>query len=156
MVRTVTVLALMLGACSDSNARSPGVSALAALSAADRTVRWVADSTLIGDFDCDGTADSAFVGRGPTEIHVGVVGGARGAPTVLRFAIGADQQAGVCTAAAVLAFESLDYDPAQLVGPLEGFQRSVRCKGLLLSDGQCDAVHIYWNDASRQFDWWRL
>lgn len=38
----------------------------------------------------------------------------------------------------------------------EGFRQSKTCKGLRLTDGECDSMHIFWNHETKHIDWWRL
>jgi hypothetical protein len=56
-----------------------------------------------------------------------------------------------------LEIESLDYDPAENGGgKLDGFERSRTFKGLRLSGGECDDVHLFWNHITKHLNWWRL
>lgn len=125
------------------------------LAAADTTIAWDASSQLVGDVDCDGVADSAFIGRTTSAAHVGLIRGNGASPAMLSFAIDPGMQKAVCSDNAALAFESLDYDPKDAVGEIDGFQRSAVCKGLNLGDGDCDSIHLFWNTSSRQLGWWR-
>lgn len=125
------------------------------LAVADTTVTWDASSRLVGDVDCDGVADSAFIGRTTSAVHVGLILGKVASPEILTFAIGSGIQKAVCSHTAALVFESLDYDPKDAVGEIDGFRRSAVCKGLNLGDGDCDSIHLFWNASSRHLDWWR-
>jgi len=126
------------------------------LSAAAPDVAWSAGSHLTADFDCDGRADHAFLGRSAGRVYVGLVRDASPEPEVLDFAVDSGVQAAICGEPAELAVESLDYDPTEAVGPIEGFMRSQSCKGLRLSGGECDSVHFFWNHKTRELNWWRL
>ena len=125
------------------------------LAAVDTTVTWDIESRLIGDVDCDGVADSAFIGRAKAAVHVGLIRAKVASPEILSFAIGSGIQEAVCSDKAALAFESLDYDPKDAVGEIDGFQRSTVCRGLNLGDGDCDSIHMFWNTSSHHLDWWR-
>ena len=129
--------------------------ALLRLAALDTAVAWDAATRLVGDVDCDGIADTAFVGRTKSRVFVGLVRAASASPEVLSFAIDSGIQQAVCSDKAVLIFESLDYDPGEAVGEVPGFQRSVTCKGLDLGDGDCDSIHMFWNTATQHLDDWR-
>lgn len=122
------------------------------LAAADTLVRWDATSALAGDVDCDGVADSAFVGKSPAEVHVGLVLGATKRPEILQFGANPGVQDAVCDVNAKLTFESIDYDDED---GMEGFERSAVCKGLRLDDGKCDAIHMYWNHRAQGLGWTR-
>jgi hypothetical protein len=130
--------------------------ALERLSAARPKVRWDAKSGLRADFDCDRRQDQAFLGRNAGRVYVGVVRAAAQKPEILDFAVDASIQEAICGEPAKLVVESLDYDPTEAVGSIDGFQRSRRCRGLELSGGQCDSLHLFWNHASKSLDWWRL
>ena len=125
------------------------------LAAADTTVSWDGSSRLVGDVDCDGVADSAFIGRAKSAVHVGLIRANVASPEILSFAIGSGTQKAVCSDKVVLVFESLDYDPKDAVGEIDGFHRSTVCKGLTLGDDDCDSIQMFWNTSSHHLDWWR-
>lgn len=130
--------------------------ALERLAAADSSVVWERQSLLVGDVDCDGVPDSVFVGRSASRVAVGVIRAAVRAPEIVSFGVnGGAVQDDVGSNQAQLAFESLDYDPRDEVGAIDGFQRSRVCRGLSLGDGDSDAMHIFWNHKSHHLDWWR-
>jgi len=133
--------------------------ALERLSEARPNVRWDAKSGLRADFDCDGRPDQAFLGRNAGRVYVGVVRAAAQKPEILDFAVDASIQEAICGEPAELVVESLDYDPMEAVGSIDRFQRSrrcrCRCRGLELSGGECDSIHLFWNHASNRLDWWR-
>jgi hypothetical protein len=52
----------------------------------------------------------------------------------------------------VLRVESLDYDPAEAVGKIDGFRRSKTCKGPRLEGGECDSVHVFWNHKTKRLN----
>ena len=135
----------------------PALTAIQRLRAADSSVTWEVQSVLIGDVDCDGVPDSAFVGRSPSRVDVGVVRARVPTPDILSFGVhGAGVQNAVGSNKAQLAFESLDYDPSEAVGEIDGFQRSKECRGLNLGDEDSDTMHLFWNRKSHHLDWWRL
>ena len=121
------------------------------LEQADPRVRWEQRSMLRDDFDCDGVADLAALGRVEQKIVVGLARAAVDSPDLLEFAIDPAAQAGICTEPASLSIEPQDRPD----GELEGFRPSRSCKGLVLSDGECDPVHIYWNHERKRPGWWR-
>ena len=138
--------------------RQPSASsgtALERLAASRLNVRWETKSELHADFDCDGRPDQAFLGRNDGRVYVGVVRAAVQKPEILDFSVDAGIQKAICAEPAKLVVESLDYDPTDAVGPIDGFHRSRRCRGLELSGGQCDSIHLFWNHGSKNLDWWR-
>lgn len=78
--------------------------ALLRLAALDTAVAWDAATRLVGDVDCDGVADSAFVGHSTSGVFVGLVRAASASPEVLSFAVGSGIQEAVCSDKAVLTF----------------------------------------------------
>lgn len=126
-----------------------------ALRAARPDVTW-ADAAATGDFDGDGVADEAYVGKLPDKVAVGVVLSSAKAPQILVFAVDDQAHAAVCDDDVTLTAELLDYDPGQVQGGLEGFKLCGTCKGLKLDDGECDPIHLYWNTVQRRLGWWRL
>lgn len=154
----MTCTLLLIGMVAASQSLPPSVSSRTArerLSEALPGVQWDAKSGLRADLDCDGRADQAFLGRNAGRIYVGVVRAAATKPEILDFAVDAGVQQAICAEPAKLVVESLDYDPTEAVGPIDGFRRSRTCKGLMLSGGDCDAVHLFWNHTLKRTDWWR-
>jgi hypothetical protein len=117
-------------------------------------VEWE-QKAVIGDCNCDGKDDKAFLGGAAGMVCVGVVLTGSPAPQVLEYAVNPGAQDGVCSDAVTLALESQDYDPADAGMELQGFSRSTTCAGLVLADQDCDAVHMYWNRVAARMDWWR-
>jgi hypothetical protein len=130
--------------------------ALQLLSASRPDVKWDAKTALGADFDCDGSLDEAFLGRAAGKVYVGLVRAAVKQPEILEFGVDPSAQAAICQEPAKLEIESLDYDPTEAVGKIDGFRRSRRCKGLVLSGGECDPIHIFWNHRINHLAWWRL
>jgi hypothetical protein len=130
--------------------------ALHLLSLSRPDIQWDAKSALRADFDCDGSLDEAFLGRSAGKVYVGVVRAGVEQPEILEFGVDPSRQAAICQEPAKLAIESLDYDPTEEVGRIDGFVRSRRCKGLVLSGGECDEIHLFWNHKTKHVTWWRL
>jgi hypothetical protein len=137
--------------------RTPAtLTAFARLAAADRAVRWVVDSAIVADIDCDHLADTVVVGRRRAEIHVGFARGASAAPQILIFDVGRGVKGAVCGTGAQLRLESLDFDPAERgLASLDGFRRSTTCKGVGLGDGDCRTAHIFWSEKTQHLEWYQ-
>ena len=126
------------------------------LAAADPAVRWISDSALVADIDCDHVADTTVVGRRRAEIHVGLARAASAEPQVLIFDVGRGVKGAVCGAGAQLRLESLDFEPAERgLASLEGLKRSPSCKGVGLGDGDCRTVHIFWSEKTQHLEWYQ-
>lgn len=125
-----------------------------ALSGAYPRIQW--DSSAVkADFNGDGQMDFAHLGRANGRIFVGIVLGGSSRVESLDFAISAAEHRAICSEPATLVIESSDYDPTTDIGLLPGFRRSKATQGLRLSDGECDAIHLYWDHARNHVAWWR-
>ena len=145
MTCAVLLAAMLAAAVQDNTAAVSPQSALQQLSEARPEVRWDPKSGVRADFDCDGRPDRAFLGRNDGRVYVGLVRAADQKPEVLDFAVDGRFQEAICAEPAKLVVESLDYDPTDAVGPIDGFRRSTTCQGLELSGGECDSIHLFWN-----------
>ena len=129
------------------------VAAFDRITAADPATTWSRARTIIGDVDCDNAADTVAVGLNKQEVHVALARAADPAPQILVFDIGGS--GGVSSPK--VAFESLDFDPAERgLGAIEGLRRSRTCKGLLLGDRDQDPVHIVWSQKTQHIEWYRV
>ena len=160
-VTTPTVTPAGTSAPTSSRAAPPPKSAVtpiafARLAAADRAVRWLADSAIVADIDCDHLADTVVVGRRRAEIHVGFARAASAVPQILIFDVGKGVKGAVCGTGAQLRLESLDFDPAERgLASLAGLQRSTTCKGVGLGDGDCRTAHIFWSEKTQHLEWYQ-
>ena len=118
-------------------------------------MRWDAKNPLRADFDCDGRLDLAFLGRHQGRVYVGVVRASAEEPEILDFAVDPRIQEAICAEPAMLEIESLEYDTKVSVGPINGVKGSRSCKGLVLSGGECDSIHLFWSAETHSLDWWR-
>jgi hypothetical protein len=151
----ILVPLLILCAAVSLEAQTRGVPK--ALTSAAPEVKWDPNTRLRADLDCDGAPDQAFLGRAGGRVYIGVLRAGDPRPAILDFGISTGMQNAICAEPAVLALERLDYDPAEVVGALpEGFRRSKTCRGLDLSGGDCDSIHVFWNHKRGRFGWWRL
>jgi hypothetical protein len=135
--------------------RASAISEEAALRALSKTaprVQWDKASMIVGDITCDGRPDTVFFGHSEGRISVGLFRASTGKAQVLQFRVGAAFQDAICREPAHLGLESLNYE---MDSPVEGFQKSDRCKGLILDDDACDPLHFFWNHTTRELNWWR-
>jgi hypothetical protein len=152
----VALLGSVLGQAAEAQPRQLNQQeALRLLSASRPYINWDLKSALKADIDCDRFPDEIFLGRAAGKIFVGVVRAAIQEPEILEFGVGSAAQDAICQEPAKLKIESLDYDPAGEFGPVDGFRRSRRCKGIMLSGGECDPIHLYWNYNVKHMGWWR-
>jgi hypothetical protein len=126
-----------------------GPEGLRKLSKVRPKITWDRQSVVTADIACDHGLDQAYLGRSAHQVYVGFV---RAANKKARFCNSAwgDHQDAICEEPAMLSVESMDYDL-----DARGFKRSRTCKGLVLSGGDCDPIHLFWNHATQNLDWWR-
>ena len=127
-------------------------SVLDALKREDPATDWEGKSLLRADLDLDGTEDYALSGLGKGRFKVGIVHGPVVADSrvwTLEFPMDGGEDA-LCSRNARMALEPLEENE----GPKAAHPR--KGKGINLSDGQCDAFHIYWNPEENDFEYWRL
>lgn len=122
----------------------------------DSRLVWSPKPVVI-DIDCDGKRDFVFIAQSSNAASVGVVLGRKtNRVTVLTFAVDSSDQDSLCAVPVSIEPEPLDYDPTDAVGKLPGFVRSKSGTAFVLSDGECDPFHFYWNNKDGRLDWWRL
>jgi len=138
-------------------ATPPVLAESAVKAAAERHVAgviWREASVVAGDFNCAGHSEQAILGTTPEQFVVAVfVDGLGQPPQVLRFARERRNVAAASIAVELLA-ASLDEIESQAGMVPPGYQRSLSCQGLRLSDGASDAAHIYWDHNAKRLDSW--
>lgn len=110
------------------------------------------------DVDCDGVEDMAQMDYVEDRVRVTVTLAETKTPQSLDFGLGNSMShASLCGTKAALEIEDMDYDLIEALGENpEGFRKSTTCKGLILTDDECDSMHIFWNHDTKHIDWWRL
>jgi hypothetical protein len=117
---------------------------------------WSPDALRV-DIDGDRLPDFVFIAQDSASVSVAIVLGRKTRQvTIETFAVASSDQNALCAMPASIVSESLDYDPTDAVGVLSGFVRSKHSTGFILSDGQCDPFHFFWNKTQQRLDWWRL
>ena len=119
-------------------------------------IRWEKSSVITSDFNGDKIMDSAALGYKGKQIIIGVSMGHKKNTKVqlLPFSIGAEIQEAICALPATLEAEPLECTAED--SPLPGCKQLTAAKGLFLSGGECDPIHLYWNHITKQMEWWRL
>ncbi len=118
---------------------------------------WDRNSALQIDIDSDGRPDCVFLSQDLKSATVGLVLGQSGHRVLVQtFPIGDPSQDSLYAAPARIGKELLDYDPTDATGPISGFMRSKTGTAFILSGGECDVFHFFWNTKTNNLDWWRL
>ena len=118
--------------------------------------QWKLNQAITADVACDGKRDVVLLGSTEHEVIILVFrSGLKKKPDAILF-----QTSRVAKETVSLTTESLDVDDTdfkQMLGETpEGFRRSKICKGLRLSDGQKDALHVYWHRKRHELSAWSL
>lgn len=120
------------------------------------SVKWLAESTVVGDLNGDGKTDAAMLGLEANGVVVAVaMHGADGGVHVqyLTFAVGRGSQATICALPARLESQPLSCTEGD--GSLPGCRDEPPAVGLSLVDDECDSIHMYWDHDDGVVAWWR-
>lgn len=114
--------------------------------------------TVKADLDGDGRPETAVLTQRAKSITLTVHGPTLGnSGQTLSFGIDASRQDAVCATPVVLEVTQQDCKPEALGGEqLEGCKINKRSKDLVISDGECDPIYLYWNHQKNAVWWWRL
>jgi hypothetical protein len=122
-------------------------------------VAWEGSKVVTLDLDGKGKKSYAMVGVAGNKVYVAIIPGPinkKNQVDVIEFAIDPTLQKAICGLPAILETESLDFKPEDNgLDQLEDFVPSKKARGLLLSGGGCDPVHMYWSKKKRKIMWWR-
>lgn len=167
LMTRVAAFALLLF-CSQSNGAG-GIDVVGAATRFMPGVQWRADSVVELDLTCRGRVEYAILGTTkPEQVLVeGRPVGQRASEVVVAVFVACRtkeprifQSSTLDPGLARLVTEELNFDVGRLKAMLgeipEGLSPSARCKGLNLTDGQRDSVHIYWNHKRGDLGAWSL
>jgi hypothetical protein len=118
------------------------------------TVVVAADKPVRADVDGDGNPDSVTIDQSPESVRIQVsISSAPGSMKVLSFGVGGARQDAVCRIPVQIDVEPIDCSPDGQALP--GCKSVPSARELVLDDGDCDAIRVYWNHDTRALDWWR-
>ena len=112
------------------------------------------DDGLRVDLNGDGKAETVTVRQSPKTITLEVQSNASDRAQTLEFGVDRARQDAVCKIPVELRVVDLMCDPMD--EPLSGCKVGNGAKGLILVDGECDPIQLYWDHESEQLAWWRL
>lgn len=143
--------------CPSAQAAEPSADALLARARQlAPAVRWLPQTLQHADFDCDGTPDWLLLGKGQDELLAALLPGRPKAKPLLWRQTWRD----VAIADPQPSLEPLDLPDRDFLNMLgyvpEGYRRSSSCQGISISDGETDALHLYWNHQRGLLGMWSL
>jgi len=158
------ILVLFLVCADSANAAPPPEvsTPFEAISSALPQFRWRPESQLTVDINADGQRDWAFFGTTETTGAVGVVVGGEGPISkrtrYLDFMLSNSHQRGICG-----RFQELRLSPQDaeakfegLSARPEGWKGCAKCFEIeVVTDVECDPLHVYWNHDRQSLGWWR-
>ena len=115
---------------------------------------------ISADLNCDGETDQArlIYPQGQPEVRVEVTLGGDLGRSGLRFGLSdPTRQNALCGAVAgLVAVPSDEQALERALGELpRGYQAAEQCADLVLSDGECDSIYLYWDHSRKHLNWWR-
>ena len=151
-----TLRAAVLIALTSSCHAAPDISTqvVVAASRAAPQVSWQRSRVVSADLICNGKQQYAVLGATKSGFAVAVfVTNLQSKPVVFRFE--PDPRHGQSLQLSVddLDFKNDEYWE-EVSANAPGLRPSKTCKGLAVSDGEVDALHMYWNTGTRSFEWW--
>ena len=109
---------------------------------------WNTEPYLAADITGDGEDELILVGRGGSDVFIGVVPpkfDATSRAWFVRLGVAADKQDALCDSKVTLTAEQ----PASPAVTAKG------ARGVRIDDGKCDAFHLFWDPAGEKLRWWR-
>lgn len=116
------------------------------------------ESKVIADINCDGKPDSAEIVKAENIVTLKVMLNDGTKSNELSFGLGQpNRQDALCGVDPILKKEKLAEDLSDSLGQNPpGYKPLPSCAGLNISDGDCDSIHIYWNQSTKMLNWRRL
>ena len=117
-------------------------------------IRWDASSEILADLDGDGKIDSALLGYASGRAVLAVAASSnKGEIQYLEFPVGQTQES-ICSIPAKLSAVPLT---CEMDGgsKLPGCIASRSAIAMVLDDGDCDSINLYWNRDKKLVTWWR-
>jgi hypothetical protein len=138
---------------------NPLTDAVNALKRAFPKYDWQPQTAILIDINGDGFKDVAMLGTSEIFAAVGVsFGHSNGHTKTKCFNIsrGCGSKCVMCSDNAALRIEKQsDALLAELGKFPQGYRIGNSCFEIVLDDGVCDPIHIYWNHKAKELDWWR-
>ncbi len=161
-MKTVAIAVMLAHAClfavQPTISKKQRSNVLMLLQRARPNVKWDSKTLIRSNFVDEKPSNFAVLGTSDQKVHVAVIVGPLTTSSSVfseDFAIDPGVQKGICALPAKLEVEALKNSPPEPSGALEGMSPEADVKGLRLSGGDCDRVHLYWSPALKKLMWWR-
>jgi hypothetical protein len=119
-----------------------------------KDVRWEASSVVVGDIDGDEKQDTVAVGYLPEEVVLAIhATTATSKINFLNFGVNPGAENAVCSVPVELSVMPLSCSSD--TGRLPGCKETPKALALVLSDGDCDPINLYWSHDEHRLAWWR-
>jgi hypothetical protein len=118
-------------------------------------VQWDVSSLVVGDIDGDMKQDFAAVGYQSKEVVLAIQAStAADKLNFLNFGVNpGDDKDAMCSLPVRLSTAPLSCNSG--AGHLQGCKGNTGTLALILNDGVCDAMNLYWNHDLDRLAWWR-
>jgi hypothetical protein len=119
-------------------------------------VQWDMASAVFADFDGSGRKSGAMLGYKAKKVVLAIQTAAdtkSGKIQYLELSVDRGVQAAICSAPARLEVYALECSSDGQ--PLPGCKAVPGSSGLSIVDGECDSIHLYWNQVLGHMQWWR-
>ena len=122
-------------------------------------LNWDNDVKLLADVDNDSNRDYLLVGLGHGSFTVAIVRRSKAGHSVshLSFEISNSSQMAACSTPEDWVAKTRSEAPLNALGAYPyGYDDCLECQEfILVDDGGCDPIYIFWNTVTDQIDWWR-
>lgn len=113
-----------------------------------------ADQRIDADLDGDGQPDSALLTQTAERLRLSLkLSAAPQSVAAVEFGVDPARQDAVCRLPVRITAEPLDCEPEGVLLP--GCNQQPPAFELVIEDGDCDAIRVYWNHEKGALSWWR-
>jgi hypothetical protein len=120
------------------------------------TYEWPSSLTVELDLDRNGQVDSAQLGIAPERVGLRVTVNSKLLP-VIEIPVDGSKQFGICPGSGPsISLTAQSEAPLNALGETpRGYEICEDCIEIVVSGGECDPLHFYWDTTTNQLVWWR-
>jgi hypothetical protein len=117
---------------------------------------WRPSLTVEADLDRNGQMDSARLGIAAESIRLLVTVNSKPMP-VIDIPVDGSKQFGICPGSVPgISVLTQSNAPLNVLGELpQGYEICPDCIEIVITGGECDSLHFYWDTTTNQLAWWR-